>query len=294
MSLRRSTTERRSAILDDYIVFLQEHEDGIGLVEDDPINFHQAMLSAYSHKWIDAMNEKIKSMKDNDIWELVTLPEGTKPIGCKWIFKTKRDSKSNVERYKALLVTKGFTQKECIDYKETFSPISSKDSFRVIMALVAHFDLELLQMDVKTMFLNGNIDETIYMMQPENFVSKDTKNMICKLKKSIYGLKQVSRQWYHKFHQIIISFGFEMNLVDDCIYHKFSESKYIFLVLYVDDILLASNGIGLLHETKRFLSQNFEMKDLGDASFVLGIQIHRDRSRCIFRLSQKNYIEKIL
>ncbi|KZV24228.1 hypothetical protein F511_35114 [Dorcoceras hygrometricum] len=108
---------------------------------------------------------------DNDVWDLVTLPKGAKPIGCKWIFKTKRDSKGNVERFKARLVAKGFTQKEGIDYKETFSPVSSKDSFRIIMALVAHFDLELHQMDVKTAFLNGDIDEMIYMRKPEGFVS---------------------------------------------------------------------------------------------------------------------------
>ena len=202
------------------------------------------------------------------------MSEGAKPIGCKWIFKTKKDSKGNMERYKARLVAKGFTQKEGINYKETFSPVSSKDSFRIIMALVTHFNLELHQMDVKIAFLNGDIDETIYMVQLENFVSKDPKNMVCKLKKSIYGLKQASRQWYYKFHQVIISFGFEMNLVDDCIYHKFCGSKYIFLVLYVDDILLASSDIGFMHETKRFLAKYFEMKDLGDASFVLGIQIY--------------------
>ena len=124
-------------------------------------------------------------------------------------------------------------------------------------------------------------------------MSGDVKQMVCKLKKSIYGLKQASRQWYYKFYQVIISFGFEMNVVDDCIYHKFSGSKHIFLVLYVDDILLASNDIGLLHETNRFLVRKFEMKDLRDASFVLGIQIHRDRSRSILGLSQKSYIKKV-
>jgi len=112
-----------------------------------------------------------------------------KPIGCKWLFKSKRDSNGNVERYKARLVAKGFTQKEGIDFKETFSPVPSKDSFRTIMALVAHYDLELRQMDVKTAFLNGDMDETIYMVQQENFVSGDPKNMVCKLTKSIYGLK---------------------------------------------------------------------------------------------------------
>ena len=109
------------------------------------------------------------------------------------------------------------------------------------MSLVAHFDLEFHQMNVKTTFLNGTIDETIYMVQQENFVSRDPKLMVCKLKKSIYGLKQASREWYHKFHQVITSNGFEINLVEDCVYHKFSGSKFIFLILYVDDILLASS-----------------------------------------------------
>ena len=177
--LRRSTRDMISALSDDYIVFLQEHEFDIGAVEDAPINFRQALESSKSQEWIDAMNEEIKSMKDNDVWDLVPLPENVKPIGCKWIFKTKRDSKGDVERYKARLVVKGYTQKEAIDYKETFSPVSSKDSFRTIMALVGHFDLELHQMDVKTAFLNGDIDETIYMGQPENFVSGDTKMMVC-------------------------------------------------------------------------------------------------------------------
>ncbi|RDX66209.1 hypothetical protein CR513_55043, partial [Mucuna pruriens] len=130
--LRRSIRERRHAIPDDYIVFLKEHEDDIGLTEDDLINFYQAMQSV-------------------------------KPVGCKWIFKTKKDSKGNIKRYKASLVAKGFRR---------------KDSFRIVITLVTHFDLELHQMDVKTVFLNGDIDETIYMMQPKNFVSNESKSMI--------------------------------------------------------------------------------------------------------------------
>jgi Reverse transcriptase (RNA-dependent DNA polymerase) len=118
--------------------------------------------------------------------------------------------------------------------------VLTKDSFRIIMTLVAHFVLELHQMDVKTVFLNGDIDECIYMSQLPNYESDDSKQMVCKLKKSIYGLKQVYRQWYFKFHQVIISFGFEPNLVDEYIYHKFSGSKFVFLVLYVDNILLSS------------------------------------------------------
>ncbi|KAK8948501.1 hypothetical protein KSP39_PZI005632 [Platanthera zijinensis] len=291
--LRRSNRERRSAISDDYEVYLHEHEYDIG-IEDDLTSFNEAKLSAHFAKWSNAMVDEMKSMHDNDVWDLVELPEGKKPIGCKWIFKTKRNSKGNVERYKSRLVAKGFTQREGIDYKETFSPVSLKDSFRVIMALVAQYDLELHQMDVKTAFLNGNIQEKIYMMQPQGFELKGSEHLVCRLKKSIYGLKQASRQWYRKFDQVISAFGFKENVVDQCIYHKVKAGRFIFLVLYVDDILLASSDMGLLQETKAFLSKNFEMKDLGEASFVMGIQIHRDRSRGILGLSQKAYIDKVL
>ena len=142
-------------------IYLQEHEVDLEIKENDPINLWQALQSFNAHKWIDSMNEEMKSMHDNGVWDLVQLPEGLKPIGCKWIFKTKRDSKGNTERYKARLVAKGFIQREGIDYNETFSLVSSKDSFRIIMALVAHFDLELHQIDVRTAFLNGEIDKTI-------------------------------------------------------------------------------------------------------------------------------------
>ncbi|GKB01170.1 retrovirus-related pol polyprotein from transposon TNT 1-94, partial [Tanacetum coccineum] len=120
--------------------------------------------------------------------------EGSKRVGCKWVFKTKRDFKVNAERYKARLVAKGYTQKNSVDYNETFSPVSKKDSLRIILALVAHFDLELHQMDVKTVFLNGNLKEEVYMEQPEGFSIDGKEKMVCKLKKLIYGLKQASRQ----------------------------------------------------------------------------------------------------
>ncbi|GAA0170757.1 transmembrane signal receptor [Lithospermum erythrorhizon] len=149
-------------------------------------------------------------------------------------------------------------------------------------------------MNVKTVFLNGNLEEEIYMSQLEGFLVEGQEHMVCKLKRSIYGLKQASRQWYFKFNNTVISFGFKENTVDQCIYLKVSGSKFIFLVLYVDDILLATNDLGLLHNTKSFLSKNFEMKDMGEASYVIGIEIFRDRSQGLLRLSQKVYINKVL
>ncbi|RVW63464.1 Retrovirus-related Pol polyprotein from transposon TNT 1-94 [Vitis vinifera] len=275
--LRRSQRERRPAITDDYVVYLQESDFDIGITKD-PVSFSQAMESDDSSQWMEAMNEELKSMAHNGVWDLIELPNNCKPIGCKWVFKTKRDAKGNIERFKARLVAKGFTQKEGIDYKDTFSPVSKKDSLRIIMALVAHFDLELHQIDVKTAFLNGNLDEDIYMEQPEGFAKKGNEHLVFKLKKSIYGFKQASRQWYIKFNNTITSFGFKENIVDQCIYLKVSESKFIFLILYVDDILLASSDLGLLRETKEYLSKNFHMVDMGEANYVIGIEIFRDRS----------------
>ncbi|WKA00618.1 hypothetical protein VitviT2T_018956 [Vitis vinifera] len=292
-TLRRSTRTKRSAIPNDYVVYLQECDYNIG-AENDSESFSQAMSCKESELWYNAMKDEMSSMKCNDVWDLVELPNGVKTIGCKWVFKTKKDSLGNIERYKARLVAKGFTQKEGIDYTETFSPVSKKDSLRIILALVAHFDLELQQMDVKTAFLNGELEEEVYMKQPEGFPSSDGEQLVCKLKKSIYGLKQASRQWYLKFHNIISSFGFVENVMDQCIYLKVSGSKVCFLVLYVDDILLATNDKGLLHEVKQFLSKNFDMKDMGEASYVIGIKIHRDRFKGILGLSQETYINKVL
>ncbi|KAI5351572.1 hypothetical protein L3X38_004463 [Prunus dulcis] len=187
------------------------------------------------------MQSELQAMEANKVWELVELQQGMKPIGCKWVFKTKRESKGNIERHKARLVAKGFTQQEGIDYTKTFSPVSTKDAFWIIMALVTHFDMFLHQMDVKTAFLNGKLSEEIVMQQPEGFVEEDSKQLVCKLKKSIYGLKQASRQWYLKFHKIITSYGFAENRLDECVYLKNSGSRFFFLVLYVDDIVLASS-----------------------------------------------------
>ncbi|KAL6349316.1 hypothetical protein AAG906_033972 [Vitis piasezkii] len=176
-------------------------------------------------------SDYMSSMRCKDVCDLVELPNGAKAIGCKWVFKTNKDSLGNIEKYKARLVAKGFTQKEGIDYMETFSLVSKKDSLRIILALVAHFDLELQQMDVKTAFLNGKLEGEVYMKQLEEFPSSDE------------------------------------NVMDQCIYLKVSGSKACFLVLYVNDILLATNDKGLLHEVKQFLSKNFDIKDMGEASY---------------------------
>jgi hypothetical protein len=264
---RRSQRVRRLAIPDDYEVYNTKEFQ----MEGDPTSFEEAMRSDNSSKWFEAMEDEIKSISTNKVWDLEPIPKGAKTVDCKWIYKTKHDSQGNIERFKARLVAKCFTQREGIDYNKTFSPVSYKDSFRIIIALVTHYDLELHQMDVKMVFLNGHLEKNVYMAQPKGFVVEGKEQIGCRLKKSIYGLKQASRQWYLKFDKTISNFGFKENVENNCVYTKFKNGKYIFLILYVDDILLASSDVGLLLETKKFLSSKFDMKDLGEASFVLGI-----------------------
>ena len=150
------------------------------------------------------MNNEMKFMRTNQVWDLVDLSSGRKAIGNKWVLKIKRKADGSIERYKAWLVAKGYTQKEGVDYEETFSPIVRFASVRLILAIVANLNLELYQMDIKTAFLNGELDKEIYMDQPIGFVTKGQEHKVCKLKRSIYGLKQSSRQWYLRFHQAVL------------------------------------------------------------------------------------------
>ena len=149
-------------------------------------------------------------------------------------------------------------------------------------------------MDVNRTFLNGDFQEDVYLKQLKGFISNGNDHMVCKFKKSIYGLKQVSHQWYLKFHYVISSFGFTKNIMDQCIYHKVSGSKIIFLALYMDDILLTSHDLSTLQEVKQFLSQQFDMKDMDEISYVIGIKINRNKSQGILGLYQEIYINKVL
>jgi len=217
-----------------------------------------------------------------------------KPIRCKWVYKKKRGPDGSVETYKARLVAKGYTQREGIDFDETFSPVAMLKSIRILLSIAAHYDWEIWQMDVKTAFLNGDLEEDIYTMQPPGFESVGQENLVCKLQKSIYGLKQASRSWNIRFDQAIQEYGFDQNMDEPCVYKRSDGTTVVYLILYVDDILLIGNDVGTLSTVKVWLSNQFDMKDLGEASYVLGIKVTRDRQNKILSLSQAAYIDKIL
>ncbi|CAM9000483.1 unnamed protein product [Rhodiola kirilowii] len=213
------------------------------------------------------MEEEFNSLKKNNTWKLVEKPAGVKLVGRKWVFKYKEGILGVEEpRYKARLVAKGFTQREGVDFNEIYSPVVKHRSIRVMLSLVAHFNLELEQLDVKTAFLHGDLEEPIYMTQPECFVAGNFDSTVCFLNKSLYGLKQSLRQWYKKFDEFMLSCDFKRSSYDWRIYFKFWENgSAVYLLLYVDDMLIASDDMHLIIDLMLQLNSQFEMKDLGPA-----------------------------
>nr|GEV84192.1 hypothetical protein [Tanacetum cinerariifolium] len=206
---------------------------------------------------------------DNEVWVLVELPLNGKTIGSKWLFKKKTNINGFVHTYKARLVAKGYTQTPGIDYEETFSPAADIRAIRILIAIAAYYDYEIWQMDVKTAFLNRYLNEEVYMEQPEGFVNLKYPNRVCKLKRSIYGLKQASRQWIKRFDDEIKKFGFTQNRNEPCVYLKSSGGNIIFLILYVDDILIMRNNIPMLQGVKSYIRRCFAMKYLGSIMYAV-------------------------
>lgn len=263
---------------------------------DEPSTYREAISGSDSNEWVAAMEEEMESLHKNDTWVLCEKPENRKVLGCKWVYRRKQGIPGVEQpRWKARLVVKGFHQKEGIDFNEIFSPVVRHTSIRFILGLVAQQNLELEQLDVKTAFLNGELDEEIFMAQPEGFEVQGSEQKVCKLKKSLYGLKQAPRQWYKRFDSFMTNQNFQRSYYDSCVYFKrATNGVYIYLLLYVDDMLIASSDVVLIDDLKRQLSAEFEMKDLGPAKRILGMDIYRDRACGKLYLSQQSYISRVL
>lgn len=208
------------------------------------------------------------------------------------MFRRKYNTDGSLNTFKARLVAKGYRQKEGIDYFDTYAPVARIISIRILFALASIYDLHVHQMDVKTTFLNGDLDKEVYMEQPEGFILLENEHKVCKLVKSLYGLKQAPKKWHEKFDLAIISFGFKHNSVDKCLYYKVCENYVIFICLYVDDMFIMCNHMDEIKETKRFLSSIFKMKDLGKVDTILGIKVTKNSGD--FYLSQSHYIESVI
>ncbi|GJT04790.1 retrotransposon protein, putative, ty1-copia subclass [Tanacetum coccineum] len=254
---KRTVKKIKESVDEEPIVNTDTQQEVVTPIKPDDISLpirrtsgREAMASLEAVKLKEAMKSEIQSMYDNQVWNLVdTTP------GLRW-------------------------------WDETFSPVAKIKSIRIMLAIAAFHDYEIWQMDVKTAFLNEKLTEDVFMAQPEGFENEKYPKRVCKLQKAIYGLKQASRSWNLCFHEKVTQFGFSRSEDESYIYVKVSGSVVVFLVLYVDDILLIGNDIPMLQSVKDWLGKCFAMKDLGDATYILGIKIYRDRSKRLIGLSQ--------
>lgn len=265
-------------------------ESTMSLLDKDPQTHQEALQSEKSDMWHQAMNEEYQSLLNNNTWTLVNLPTGRKVIPCKWIFKTKTDENGQVMRYKARLVVKGYKQIQGVDYNEIYAPVVRYSSIRYLLGLTAKYQLKIHQMDAVTAFLQGDIEEELYMSQPPMY---EQGNMVCKLNKSIYGLKQASRQWNLKLNAALLEIGMSRSLIDPCIYYKIqNKDDILFITVYVDDCLLFFNNEETAEDIKDKLKKKFYMKDLGIAKQCIGYRITQGTNA--ISIDQSLYIEKIL
>lgn len=260
---------------------------------DIPQTFQDAIGSNKSQHWKNAMDDEMQSLKENETFKITQLPPGKKTVGGRWVYSLKSDADGS-EKYKARYVAKGYSQKEGIDYEETFSPTADMTTVRVVMQKAVHADLVLHQMDVKTAYLHAAIDREIYLEQPEGYVevSKTGEKLVCKLQKSLYGLKQSGRNWYALLHAYLTENGFEQNPADNCQYTREKQNEKIILIVWVDDLIIAANNEEVVKTVKMMLTARFKMKDLGKLNNFLGIDFNQSASQVT--MSQERYVNKIL
>ena len=258
-----------------------------------PKTFKQALSSENASDWQSAMDEEYNSLKENDTFDIVPLPQGKKVVGGRWVFAIKETSGSE-EHFKARYVAKGFTQVQGIDYFETFSPTAKMSSIRIMMQIATNMNLIIHQMDVKTAFLNAPIDVEIYVKQPDGYEVRDSKGdmLVLRLKKSLYGLKQSGRNWNSTLHKFFVSNKFIQSALDPCVYFMRVNDNSIIVLVWVDDILIAASSDKLLGQFKSMLKSSFRMKDLGPISFFLGMRITQYPEK--IELDQTEYLKKVL
>ena len=258
-----------------------------------PQSYQDAISSPEANKWRDAMSEELNALWDNETYELTPLPEGRTSVGGKWVYAVKLRPNGE-EKYKARFVAKGYSQVPGIDYHETFSPTARISSVRMLMQLAVQEGMVVHQMDVKTAYLNAPIDCELYMEQPEGYERKgpNGEKLVCKLKKSLYGLKQSGRNWNNMLHNYFTQEGFVQSLADPCVYVKGTETGRVIAIVWVDDIIISGSTTALVKGLKESLMKKFKMKDLGVLSWFLGIHF-KCESDCI-EMNQNQYVERIL
>lgn len=259
----------------------------------EPNSYNDAISSDEKHEWISAMNDEMNSLNENHTWDLVQLPDDRRAIGCKWIYKIKTDATGAIQQFKARLVAQGFSQKFGTDYDQIFAPVVRQATFRILLAMATKQTMTVIHLDAKTAFLNGVLNETIYMKQPIGFIVEGKEKHVCLLRRSLYGLKQSARVWNQAIHRVLIEAKCVQSHNDPCLYVLNDRGKYAYILIYVDDLIAASKHRELLVKCEQILSSKFKIKNLGEIRSYLGIQIKRD-SYGNFSINQSTYIMSIV
>ncbi|KAK1416343.1 hypothetical protein QVD17_32133 [Tagetes erecta] len=273
-----------------YANFSNSHKAFLSAVNshDVPKTFYQA---AQNSNWKEAMEKEIKALEQNETWSLASLPAGKKAIDSKWVYKVKFKPNGEVERYKARLVARGFKQMEGVDYHDTFAPVAKLVTVRTLLAIAVKRGWEIQQLDVDNAFLHGDLEEEVYMKIPQGFGNKDDTR-VCKLNKSIYGLKQASRNWYLKFTKSLVDLGYQQSKADHSLFIYKNDGAFVAALIYVDDVIIVGNSTKQIQQTKAHLDKEFNIKDLGSLKYFLGIEVARTSEGLV--LSQRKYTLDIL
>ena len=270
---RHSNGERRGVpplrLIEQYLAIVAEEAN------QSPQSVQEALQGTHGEKWLEAMDSEMRSLKKNGVYELVDRPEGKKVVKSKWVLRVKTNEKGGVEKYKARVVENGFNQVEGVDYDQTFSPTVRFESIRQLVALGASKGLQMHQMDVTTTFLYAPLEEEVFMEQPEGTILPGDEGKVMWLRKCMYGLKQAPRQWNILIDGVLKKLEFTRPKSDVGIYMKGDGDNAIYIALYVDDLFLVGELLGEIEKVKARLSTEFKMKDLGEARFLLGIEIRR-------------------
>lgn len=216
--------------------------------EEEPRNLKEALSGPDRDQWMAAMTEELQSHKVNGTWELAELPVGRKAVGSKWIYKVKRNAAGEVIKFKSRLVAQGYSQQYGDDYDEVFAPVTKQATLRTFLAVASRKNMVLRHLDVKTAYLYGHLSEELYMRQPPGFAEKGKENLVCRLRRSIYGLKQSARCWNKRLHSVLLDLGFSQSKTDPCLYTKMVGNVRVSLLVYVDDILLGCVDASLLDQ----------------------------------------------
>ncbi|GJX33932.1 retrovirus-related pol polyprotein from transposon TNT 1-94 [Tanacetum coccineum] len=255
----------------------------------EPKNVNEALTD---ESWIIAIQEGLNQFIANNVWELVLQPRNMTIIGTKWVFRNKSDEDDIVSRNKARLVAQGNNQQVGIDYDETYAPVARLESISILLACACALDFKLFQMDVKSAFLNGFIDEEVYVAQPLGFIDFKKLDHVYKLKKALYGLKQAPKAWYDRLKAFLIKHEYKIGMVDNTLFTKKKSSNLIIVQIYVDDIIFGSTCQDMCDEFAKIMHDEFEMSMMGEVNFFLGLQIKQMEDGIFF--NQSNYIKEML